>query len=131
MAITREQLVSRAASRGYAVHESVTDDVLRRVSGKAINGTPAVITAGIARRAAFDASADDVRAWIRNGYMLASYALGTVGSVVVLPPYLDPEKKMIMCREMEIVAVVDGWGCDTEAPLKKFGMKYTVLRPVR
>lgn len=125
--MTRSDLEQRAATRGYSLHESVTDERLARISPRMLNGKPELLTK---KNAIYlDATKEQVTEWIAARCRIASYDLGAVGDVVIAPPTTDEQLKLVILPQFEIVAKCEGQGERTDGDRQsQGGLVYTILR---
>jgi hypothetical protein len=125
--MTRDQLASKAATRGYTCDASVTDDRLSRVHPRMLNGRPDLITAKLASH--LDATADQIREWTASHHYVAPYDLGEAGSEIIAPPTTDDASKVVRLPSFRAVAACKGSGesfnGETSRPRE---MTYTILR---
>ena len=125
--MTRDGLTKRAATRGYELHESVTDDRLARINPRMLNGKPELLT----RKNAIylDATKEQIDEWIAARCRIASYDLGTVGDVVIAPPATDEQLKLVVLPQYTVVAKCEGQGERTDGERHSQGaLVYTILR---
>jgi hypothetical protein len=125
--MTRDQLASKAATRGYACDSSVTDDRLGRVHPRMLNGRPDLMKKALASH--INATTEQVREWTASPHYVAPYDLGEVGSEIIAPPTTDDAAKMVRLPSYGVVAVCRGSGesfdGDTSQPRE---LTYTILR---
>lgn len=106
--MNRDDLAKLAATRGYTLHDSVTDERLARIHPRMLNGKPERLD----KRAGsyLDAAPARVKQWIAEGCLIASYALGAPGDEVVAPPTTDNSLMLVVLPSFRVVAVVTGQG---------------------
>jgi hypothetical protein len=125
--MTRDQLASKAATRGYACDASVTDDRLGRVHPRMLNGRPDLMKKALASH--LDATTEQVREWTASPHYVAPYDLGEVGSEIIAPPTTDDAAKMVRLPSYSVVAVCKGSGESFDGDnIQPLGLTYTILR---
>lgn len=126
MTITRDQLEKRASSKGYTLHENVTDDRLAKINPRMLNGRPEKLTKKNARH--IDATKEQIEAWIAAGCHVAAYDLGDVGSEVIAPPTAVDDLMLVMLPSFRVMAKCEGSGERTDGDgVKAVGLTYTIL----
>lgn len=129
MAMTREAMAARAATKGYTLHESVTTERLATIHPRMLNARPDRVTK---KNAIYlNATREQVEQWIVGEHYISSYNLGGVGDEVIAPPTVDEQLALVILPTFKIIAVVDGQGeaTDGDTAAAPCGMKYTILRP--
>ena len=126
MAMTRNQLEQRASSRGYTLHESVTDERLGRINPKMLNAKPELLTKKNSRY--LDASKDQIESWLAAGCHIAAYDLGGIGDEVIAPPTTMDDLMLVVLPSFRVVAKCEGTGERTDGDKHTaVGLTYTIL----
>jgi hypothetical protein len=127
MTITRDKLEQKAAARGYALHESVTDERLAKINPRMLTGKPERLTDE--NCIYLDADRAQLEQWIADRCFIVPFVIGPVGEEAVGPPTTIEEQSLVYLPSFRIVAICEGQGMRTDRDeVSTSEMTFTILR---